>query len=94
MGSLSAWHWLIVLAIVMLLFGRGRISALLGDIGKGIGGFRREVRDLAGDRVTSRKASPLAKTSRAPVHPAGEVVGGEESVLPDKTLTAPQSSES
>ena len=36
MGSFSVWHWLIVLAVVLLLFGgRGKISSLMGDFGKG-----------------------------------------------------------
>lgn len=45
MGSLSIWHWVIVICIVMVLFGRGRISTLLGDIGRGIGLVRREFKD-------------------------------------------------
>ncbi|MER8445036.1 twin-arginine translocase TatA/TatE family subunit [Mesorhizobium sp. M1066] len=40
---MSVWHWLIVVAILLLLFGRGRLSALMGDLGKGLGTFRREV---------------------------------------------------
>ena len=37
MGSFSIWHWLIVLAVVLLLFGgRGKISSLMGDFGKQI----------------------------------------------------------
>ena len=37
MGSFSVWHWLIVLAVVLLLFGgRGKISQLMGDFGKGL----------------------------------------------------------
>lgn len=43
MGTLSIWHWLVVLAVVMILFGRGRISALMSDVGKGIGSLRREL---------------------------------------------------
>lgn len=45
MGSLSIWHWVIVLAIIILLFGRGRVSALMGDIGQGIGNLRRQLKD-------------------------------------------------
>ena len=41
MGSLSIWHILILAAIVLLLFGgRGKISDLMGDFGKGIKSFR------------------------------------------------------
>jgi sec-independent protein translocase protein TatA len=41
MGSLSIWHWLILLAVVALLFGgRGKLSGLMGDAAKGIRAFR------------------------------------------------------
>ncbi|HEY9568056.1 MAG TPA: twin-arginine translocase TatA/TatE family subunit [Thalassobaculum sp.] len=52
MGSLSIWHWLVVLAIVLLLFGgKGKISALMGDIGKGLKNFKQGVKsdDADGD---------------------------------------------
>ncbi|MFB9948231.1 twin-arginine translocase TatA/TatE family subunit [Rhizobium puerariae] len=45
MGSFSAWHWLIVLAIVMLLFGRGKIPQLMGDVAQGIRAFKKGVED-------------------------------------------------
>lgn len=42
MGSLSIWHWLIVLAVVLLLFGGGgKISKLMGDFGKGLKSFKK-----------------------------------------------------
>jgi sec-independent protein translocase protein TatA len=41
MGSFSMWHWLIVLAIVLLLFGRGKIPELMGDVAKGIKSFKK-----------------------------------------------------
>jgi sec-independent protein translocase protein TatA len=44
MGSFSVWHWLIVLAVVLLLFGgRGKISSLMGDFGKGLSAFKKGV---------------------------------------------------
>ena len=44
MGSFSVWHWLIVLAVVLLLFGgRGKISQLMGDFGKGLSAFKKGV---------------------------------------------------
>src|SRR3546814_10024852 len=36
MGSFSIWHWLIVGIVVMLLFGKGRFSDMMGDVAKGI----------------------------------------------------------
>jgi sec-independent protein translocase protein TatA len=41
MGGFSLWHWLIVIAIVALLFGgKGKISGLMGDLAKGIKAFK------------------------------------------------------
>jgi sec-independent protein translocase protein TatA len=41
MGSFSIWHWMIVLVVVLLLFGRGKIPELMGDMAKGIKSFKR-----------------------------------------------------
>ncbi|HEV7438427.1 MAG TPA: twin-arginine translocase TatA/TatE family subunit, partial [Methylobacterium sp.] len=41
MGSMSIWHWVIVAVIVMLLFGRGKVSDLMGDVAKGIKAFKK-----------------------------------------------------
>ncbi len=49
MGSFSAWHWLIVLAIAMLLFGKGKIPTLMGDVAQGIKAFKSGMRDDAVD---------------------------------------------
>ena len=46
MGSLSIWHWLIVIAVVALLFGgRGKISDLMGDVAKGVKSFKKGLAD-------------------------------------------------
>ncbi len=52
MGSFSVWHWVIVLALIMVLFGRGRVSAFMGDIGAGLRDFKRTLRE-AEDKGTS-----------------------------------------
>jgi sec-independent protein translocase protein TatA len=41
MGGFSIWHWLIVGIVVMLLFGKGRFSDLMGDVAKGIKSFKK-----------------------------------------------------
>ena len=41
MGSLSIWHWIIVIAVVLLLFGRGKICELMGDVAQGIKAFKK-----------------------------------------------------
>ena len=45
MGSFSLWHWLVVIILVLLLFGRGRISDMMGDIGKGLKSFKEGMSD-------------------------------------------------
>src|SRR5205807_6995352 len=42
MGSMSIWHWILVLGVALLLFGgRGKISELMGDFAKGIKSFKK-----------------------------------------------------
>lgn len=45
MGFGSIWPWLIVLAVVLLLFGRGKVSELMGDVAKGVKSFKRGLSD-------------------------------------------------
>jgi sec-independent protein translocase protein TatA len=45
MGSLSIWHWIVVIAVVLLLFGRGKISELMGDVAQGIKAFKKGMSD-------------------------------------------------
>ncbi|MCH7487563.1 MAG: twin-arginine translocase TatA/TatE family subunit [Proteobacteria bacterium] len=46
MGTFSIWHWLIVLAVVLVMFGgKGKISALMGDFGKGLKSFKKGMKD-------------------------------------------------
>lgn len=41
MGSMSIWHWIIVLLVVVMLFGRGKMSEFMGDLAKGIKSFKK-----------------------------------------------------
>lgn len=46
MGSFSIWHWLIVLVVVLVLFGgKGRVSQIMGDFGKGLKAFKKSMRE-------------------------------------------------
>jgi sec-independent protein translocase protein TatA len=48
MGGLSIWHWLVVILVVVLLFGRGKISDLMGDVAKGVKSFKKGLADEDG----------------------------------------------
>ena len=46
MGAFSIWHWLIVLVVVLVLFGgSGKISKLMGDFGKGLKSFKKNIKE-------------------------------------------------
>lgn len=45
MGGMSIWHWVVVGIIVMLLFGRGKVSELMGDMAKGIKAFKKGMQE-------------------------------------------------
>jgi sec-independent protein translocase protein TatA len=52
MGSFSIWHWLIVLAIVLLLFGgAGKIPKLMRDMGQGINAFKKGLKEEDKEKV-------------------------------------------
>jgi sec-independent protein translocase protein TatA len=57
MGSLSIWHWIIVLVVVMVLFGgRGKISSLMGDFAQGIKAFKKGMSE--DDKSADSKPEP------------------------------------
>src|SRR5216683_2152451 len=58
MGSLSIWHWIIVLLVVMVLFGgRGKISSLMGDFAQGIKAFKKGMSE--DDKTADAKTEPV-----------------------------------
>jgi sec-independent protein translocase protein TatA len=56
MGTLSIGHWIVVIAIALLLFGRGKISDLMGDVAQGINAFKKGMQD---DDKTPEKPEPV-----------------------------------
>ena len=61
MGTFSIWHWLVLLAIVALVFGgRGKLSGIMGDAAKGIRAFREGLKGEEGETPPA-EAKPLPK---------------------------------
>ena len=56
MGSLSIWHWIIVIGVVLLLFGRGKISELMGDVAQGIKAFKK---GMSEEEAAGAKDAPV-----------------------------------
>ena len=70
MGFTSIWHWLIVLAVLLLLFARpGKISGIMGDFGKGLKNFKDGVKSDDNDASTGDdviEAAPVVAKKVAP----------------------------
>ena len=64
MGSFSIWHWIIVLALILILFGRGKVSELMGDVAKGIKSFKR---GMAEDDDVAQQPKPIPHDARDPL---------------------------
>jgi sec-independent protein translocase protein TatA len=87
MGSMSIWHWIIVLAVGLLLFGgRGKISELMGDFAKGIKSFKKGLSEDDKTEADAAKTEPIktidhqAGSPSAPSAPvaSGAAVSGSE----------------
>ena len=68
MGSFSIWHWMVVLLVVLLLFGGGKVSSLMGDFAKGIKAFKKNMADPDDASMEARAEKPSGSISG----PAGE----------------------
>ncbi|MBN9505553.1 MAG: twin-arginine translocase TatA/TatE family subunit [Altererythrobacter sp.] len=72
MGSLSLFHWIIVALVVLVLFGRGRISEVMGDFGKGISSFKKGMSEAEKDaeiksvKQIPQQAEPMGEGPAAP----------------------------
>jgi sec-independent protein translocase protein TatA len=72
MGSFSIWHWLVVLLVILLLFGSGKISGLMGDLAKGIKSFKQNMKEEDEGKDASMAADAA---SQNPAQPAGTISG-------------------
>lgn len=79
MGSLSPWHWLILLAVAVVLFGAKKLPDAARSLGKSMRIFKSEIRELQAENTVS--ASPVTPAQpamqvpnervEAPVNPPG-----------------------
>ena len=75
MGAFSIWHWVIVLIVVLILFGgKGKLSSIMGDFGKGLKNFKdqvksnkdneEEVEAISEQKVTPKKRAAKKQTKK------------------------------
>ena len=68
MGAFSIWHWIIVLIVVLILFGgKGKLSSIMGDFGKGLKNFKDQVKSNKDnveevEVISEQKVTPKKKT--------------------------------
>ena len=75
MGGFSLWHWLIVGLVILLLFGKGRFSDMMGDVAKGLKSFKKgmsedeeaEQRRISAERTVEAQPVPPPAPAPAPV---------------------------
>ena len=70
MGTFSIWHWLIVLAVVLILFGGGgKIPRLMGDLARGVKSFKSGLKE--GEQAEEAKPEePVKRVSESAEKPA------------------------
>jgi sec-independent protein translocase protein TatA len=61
MGSLSIWHWMIVLAIVALIFGTKKLRTIGGDLGGAVKGFKEGIRESEAPTATHAEHTELPR---------------------------------
>jgi len=66
MGTFSIWHWIIVIGLILVLFGRGKVSELMGDVAKGIKSFKK---GMADDDEVAAEPRAIARDPAQPVSP-------------------------
>ena len=85
-GSFSILHWIVVLAVVLLLFGgRGKVSAIMGDFGKGLRNFKTGLKGPDGDAGEDDAAEVIEASTR----PAKKAAAKKASAKKAATKKAP-----
>lgn len=79
MGTFSIWHWLIVLLVVLVLFGGGgKIPKLMRDMGKGINAFKKGLKE-------DKDGGETDETERKPIEEQGATAASAATREKDKT---------
>lgn len=78
MGSLSVWHWIVVIAVVLLLFGRGKISELMGDVAQGIKAFKKGMSEDETAKADPAANEPVKTIDHQPNQPAAQQADGRK----------------
>ena len=88
MGGTSIWHWLVVGVIVMLLFGRGKISEMMGDVAKGIKAFKKGMseEETAATTQPGAASEPVRTIEHHSGQPATATPAGANTTLGERKI--------
>ena len=65
MGAFSIWHWIIVLIVVLILFGgKGKLSGIMGDFGKGLKNFKDQMKSKEDEDDTETIANKSSNKNK------------------------------
>ena len=66
MGAFSIWHWIIVLIVVLILFGgKGKLSGIMGDFGKGLRNFKDQMKSKKEDEENETIVDKSSKKNKS-----------------------------
>ncbi len=89
MGATSVWHWIILLLIVVLLFGRGKISDLMGEVAQGIKSFKKGMQDDDAAKAEAETSDQKPEDPKIIDHDATETAPAATTAdAPEATNTA------
>ena len=80
MGSFSIWHWAVVLLVVLLLFGGGKVSSLMGDFAKGIKSFKKNMAEPDDESMEASAGKPAGTITGPDGKPQAANQGAKERV--------------
>ncbi len=89
MGGTSIWHWLVVGIIVLLLFGRGKISEMMGDVAKGIKAFKKGMSEDETATATTQPGTttePVKTIEHHSTQPAAATPAGTNPTLGERKI--------
>ncbi len=69
MGSLSIWHWMIVLVVIILVFGTSKLKNVGRDLGSAVKGFKEGLQEGTSDATSAAPQPPVQKVENAPQTP-------------------------
>ena len=83
MGFTSVWHWVIVLVVILIIFGAGKLPSVMGDVAKGVKAFKAGMKQ---DPAAEPNTAERAEAERVAVERAADERAAEAETRPDPSV--------